>query len=37
MLLEVSLIGSKHAVKPWKELFGAVVRVEHDRTVYSSA
>ena len=30
VLLEVSLVGLEHAVEPWQELLGTVVRVEHD-------
>lgn len=31
VLLEVRLVGVEHAVKPWQQLLGAVVRVEDDR------
>jgi hypothetical protein len=30
VLLEVRLVGIEHAVEPWQELLGAVVRVEDD-------
>lgn len=30
MLLEVGLVGVHHAVEPWQELLGAVVRVQDD-------
>lgn len=34
VLLEVGLVGVKHAVEPWEELLGAVVSVEDDRAVH---
>lgn len=33
VLLEVSLVGLEHTIKPRKELLGTVVRVEDDGTV----
>lgn len=33
VLLEVSLVGLEHTIKPRKELLGTVVRVEDDGTI----